>query len=356
MSDDRDDWRRDRERARYGEWRRVDDDRGRYGRSDYGRGESGRGWEGEDDWRRNRDDYGRGYQSREEWDRGRGAERGYSPRGREGYGREAWGRSYDNEPGRRAISGSVPGGAWGSDEDWGRNRGYQRDWESTGYGRPGYNREYDRDRFGERSGYGSDQRRERGWWDRASDEMSSWTGDEQAERRRQQDEREGDRGAIHHRGRGPRGYTRSDERIREDVSDRLADNPILDASDIEVMVSGGEVTLSGSVDSRYSKRLAEDLADEVSGVNHVQNNLRVRQTGQQRMSISGTSSGISEHGATSDVGRASGSGISGSTGGGNKSGSMTGTTAAGTVGGSTSGIADQAPIAGTTSTRTDPTR
>jgi hypothetical protein len=186
--------------------------------------------------------------------------------------------------------------------------------------------------------------------------MSSWTGDEQAERRRQQDEREGDRGAIHHRGRGPRGYTRSDERIREDVSDRLADNPILDASDIEVMVSGGEVTLSGSVDSRYSKRLAEDLADEVSGVNHVQNNLRVRQTGQQRMSISGTSSGISEHGATSDVGRASGSGISGSTGVGNKSGSMTGTTTAGTVGGSTSGIADQAPIAGTTSTRTDPTR
>ncbi|MBV8870570.1 MAG: SWFGD domain-containing protein, partial [Acetobacteraceae bacterium] len=210
MSDDRDDWRRDRERARYGEWRRVDDGRGRYGRSDYGRGESGRGWEGEDDWRRDRGDYGQGYQSREEWDRGREAERGYSPRGREGYGREAWGRAYDNEPGRRAISGSVPGGAWGSDEDWGRNRGYQRDWESTGYGRPGYNREYDRNRFGERSGYGSDQRRERGWWDRASDEMSSWTGDEQAERRRQQDEREGDRGAIHHRGRGPRGYTRSD--------------------------------------------------------------------------------------------------------------------------------------------------
>ena len=348
MADDRDDWRRDRGRTRYGEWRRVDDDRARYGRYEYGREEPWRGSAGEDDWRRDRGDYGRGYQSREEWDRGREFERGYPSRAREGYGREAWGRAYDSDPGRRAISGSVPGGAWGFDEGWGRDRGYQRDWEPTGYGGAGYRR----DRYGERSGYGNDQRRERGWWDRGSDEMSSWVGDESAERRRQQDEREGDRGAAHHRGRGPRGYTRSDERIREDVSDRLADNPILDASDIEVTVSGGEVTLSGSVDSRYSKRLAEDLAEEVSGVKHVQNNLRVRQTGQQRMSISGTSSGISEQGATSDVGRVSGSSTGGSTG----TGSMTGTTEAGTIGGSTAGIADQAPIAGTTSARTNPSR
>jgi len=275
---------------------------------------------------------------------------------REGYGREAWGRAYGNDPGRRAVSGSVPGGPWRFDEGWGRDRGYERDWEPTGYGRAGYDRDYSRDRYGERSGYGDDRRRERGWWDRASDEVSSWVGDESAERRREQDEREGDRGATHHRGRGPRGYTRSDERIREDVSDRLADNPILDASDIEVTVSGGEVTLSGSVDSRYSKRLAEDLADEVSGVTHVQNNLRVRQTGQQRTSISGTSSGISEQGATSDVGRVSGSGVSGSAGTGNTSGSMTGARGAGAVGGSTAGIADQSPVAGTTSARTNPTR
>jgi osmotically-inducible protein OsmY len=254
------------------------------------------------------------------------------------------------------VSGDVPGGAWGFEESWGRDRGFQRDWEPTGYGRPGYNRDYGPDQYGERYGYGNDQRRERGWWDRASDEMSSWFGDEAAERRRQQDEREGDRGATHHRGRGPRGYTRSDERIREDVSDRLADNPILDASDIEVSVSGGEVTLSGSVDSRYSKRLAEDLADEVSGVQHVQNNLRVRQTEQQRMSISGTSSGISERGATSDTGRVRGSGTSGSSGTGNTSGSMTGTTTAGTTSGSTTGIADQAPMGGTTTSRTNPTR
>jgi hypothetical protein len=45
-----------------------------------------------------------------------------------------------------------------------------------------------------------------------------------------------------------------------------------------VSVSGGEVTLSGTVESRFAKRHAEDLADAVSGVTHVQNNLRVRQS------------------------------------------------------------------------------
>lgn len=78
-----------------------------------------------------------------------------------------------------------------------------------------------------------------------------------------------------HRGRGPKNYSRSDDRIREDVSDRLSDAPDVNASDIEVSVEGAEVTLSGTVDSRRAKRRAEDLADDVSGVKHVQNNLRV---------------------------------------------------------------------------------
>ena len=76
-------------------------------------------------------------------------------------------------------------------------------------------------------------------------------------------------------GRGPKGYTRSDERIREDVSDKLMEHPDLDASEIEVRVSGGEVTLSGSVDSRWAKRLAEDVAESCTGVRDVMNQLRV---------------------------------------------------------------------------------
>ena len=110
----------------------------------------------------------------------------------------------------------------------------------------------------------------RGFWDKASDEVQSWMGDEEARKRRSMDHE------PHHRGRGPRGYARSDERINEDVHDRLTEDWVLDASDITVSVSGGEVTLDGTVDSRQDKRRAEDIVDDVSGVGHVQNNLRVK--------------------------------------------------------------------------------
>jgi osmotically-inducible protein OsmY len=82
-----------------------------------------------------------------------------------------------------------------------------------------------------------------------------------------------------HRGRGPRGYRRSDERMLEDVSDRLTDDPHLDASEIQVAVTDGEVTLTGTVDRREARRRAEDLAESVSGVRYVMNSLRVRQPG-----------------------------------------------------------------------------
>lgn len=88
-----------------------------------------------------------------------------------------------------------------------------------------------------------------------------------------------DRSFGAHRGRGPRGYTRSDERIREDVNDRLSDDGHIDASDIEVSVSNCEVTLSGTVSDRSQKRRAEDLAEAISGVLHVQNNIRVNREG-----------------------------------------------------------------------------
>jgi osmotically-inducible protein OsmY len=77
-------------------------------------------------------------------------------------------------------------------------------------------------------------------------------------------------------GRGPKGYQRSDERIREDVSDRLMEHPELDASGVEVHVKDGVVTLKGDVDSRWAKRLAEDIAEEVGGVRDVMNHLSVR--------------------------------------------------------------------------------
>ena len=78
-----------------------------------------------------------------------------------------------------------------------------------------------------------------------------------------------------HRGKGPKDYKRSDERIREDVSDRLSDDHHIDASEIDIKVSGSEVTLTGTVDSKEMKRRAEDIAESVSGVTNVQNQLRV---------------------------------------------------------------------------------
>lgn len=76
-------------------------------------------------------------------------------------------------------------------------------------------------------------------------------------------------------GRGPKGYVRSDARVQEEVCERLADAPDVDASDIEVHVSGGEVTLSGAVGDRTQKRRAEDLIDDVAGVREVHNQLRL---------------------------------------------------------------------------------
>jgi osmotically-inducible protein OsmY len=76
-------------------------------------------------------------------------------------------------------------------------------------------------------------------------------------------------------GRGPKGYQRSDDRIREDVSEELFRNPEIDASEIEIQAQKGEVTLTGKVEDRHQKRLAEDIAERVSGVKDVHNQLKV---------------------------------------------------------------------------------
>jgi hypothetical protein len=134
--------------------------------------------------------------------------------------------------------------------------------------------DYDPDRYtpNPRGGRGQEAR---SWWDRTQDELSSWFGDDSAGRRREWDEHRAE-AAGEHRGRGPKGYRRSDERMRDDVNDRLTDDPYVDASEIEVAVKDTEVTLSGVVFRREDKRRAEDLAERVSGVTHVQNNLRLR--------------------------------------------------------------------------------
>lgn len=77
------------------------------------------------------------------------------------------------------------------------------------------------------------------------------------------------------RGRGPKNFQRSDERLHELVCERLEQDDLLDASNIEVTVEGSEVRLSGTVPARHQKRRAEDLAEEIAGVRNVANMLRI---------------------------------------------------------------------------------
>jgi hypothetical protein len=84
------------------------------------------------------------------------------------------------------------------------------------------------------------------------------------------------RASSAHVGKGPKGYSRSDDRIRDDVCERLTYDPDIDASDITVTVSQGEVTLAGEVEDRSSKRRAEDVLEDVPGVRDVHNQLRSR--------------------------------------------------------------------------------
>lgn len=197
-------------------------------------------------------------------------------------------------------------------------------------------------------GRGRGERDDRGFFDRAGDEVRSWFGDDEAQRRRMRDEAEygygrprsgdwwqgrrpesrgddrrwggygsgytreeadrdwarqyggegygresqgqryGGQGSGYdmwapwamggpHAGRGPRGYQRSDERIKEDICERMSQHGQLDASDIEVRVVNAEVTIEGSVNDRQAKRLAEDIAEAVIGVREVHNQVRVTQ-------------------------------------------------------------------------------
>lgn len=213
---------------------------------------------------------------------------GYIARRGFGNDRAGYDRAREDRTPRRDYGDSAGYGTGGSARDWRDVVGEDRDYNASSLFRSGEGRDRDRDYRRSGSSYGWDQDRsgsdtfgrgsrdyneDRGFFERAGDEVRSWFGDEDAERRRDRDMRE----AGYHRGRGPKGYQRSDERIMDDVNDRLTDDPHIDASEIEVAVSGREVTLSGTVNSRFEKRHAEDIAESVSGVTHVQNNLRVQQ-------------------------------------------------------------------------------
>lgn len=76
------------------------------------------------------------------------------------------------------------------------------------------------------------------------------------------------------RGRAPRAYRRPDERILDDVCERIGRSPA-DGDEVEVEVREGVVTLKGRVPTRLDRRMIEDVADGVFGVDEVHNQIRV---------------------------------------------------------------------------------
>ena len=191
------------------------------------------------------------------------------------YGGTSANRGWDRVGGANygAATGDYGAGGYSSrTADYGDERYFDhRDRDRYGYGYEGeYGRHNPYRAFSPNARDRARDEEDRSWFDRARDEVSSWMGDHDAQHRREIDAARGE-----HRGRGPKGYRRSDERIREDVSDRLTDDSWLDAQNIEVAVQDSDVTLSGSVRSREDKKRAEALAESVSGVDNVQNNLRI---------------------------------------------------------------------------------
>lgn len=77
-----------------------------------------------------------------------------------------------------------------------------------------------------------------------------------------------------HFGKGPKGWSFSDDRIKEEVSMALFNDHIVDASDIDVQVEDAIVYLRGTVSNRSMKKAAERSVERIAGVKDVMNELR----------------------------------------------------------------------------------
>lgn len=227
--------------------------------------------------RRPAEDYGRGQYFDERY---AGASTDWSPHrnnsGGSGYG---W-----DDRGSSSFYGGRGGGTYGGD-DYGR-RGVSSQSSSHGSGTSNYAPETDyisrRSRYQGIGTYGPsgaaysseyyrdrDNRYEDGErYGRFAQQSNDWSGESQR------------RPGFFKRlfGIGPKGYKRSDERVREDIAERLMQSPVIDSSDVSVEVSDGIVTLEGTVPERHMKHAIEDVADSCLGVEDVDNKIRVKRT------------------------------------------------------------------------------
>jgi osmotically-inducible protein OsmY len=275
---DRDRFARNREQGGFGQlqqrrpWDRQQSESGGYPDEDRDRGYSRLGGAGEEEYER--------------YQRGGNQQDGYQQRprdyDREYSGRDYYGRDYSDE---RGYYGPERGyghdrmGQYGErtgQRDWGRQRGATGTSNQLDYGM----RE-----LGDRTGYSHVGPRDSGGYDngqRGDYSQNSFGNQRSAGGPQRQFGQRSERGRF--AGLGPKGYKRSDERIREDVCDAFMMDPEIDASEIEIKVSDGEVTMSGTVQDREDKWRAEQLAESIPGVRDVNNTIRSKRGGSEQSS------------------------------------------------------------------------
>jgi hypothetical protein len=236
-------------------------------RDAYDRDFSGRDFDrGRDDYNRGREDYddrprnlgARDYETRHFYGGRGGFDRGYDPSGQirsfDRASERGSERGFGGSSGTSGWQGSYGGGDYGRGASMGRPQGASQ---------------------GVLGGRGGGMRGE-GWGERmgGSDLGFSYRGHEGGVDL-------DDRGP--HYGKGPKGYKRSDDRVREDVCDCIARQGHIDASDVEVKVENGTVVLTGTVGQRHHKRVLEQMVERLHGVDDVRNELRLKREEQTQM-------------------------------------------------------------------------
>jgi len=212
-------------------------------------------------------------------------------------------RGYQSYPENWGYQGRTQERSWGNQDrgyqgsNYGGQGGYGQSWNDQGHGGFQGNQ-------GNQRGWGSQDRSYEGSYGNQSGREAQgrgfgggYGGDWRGQGGR--DQRFGNMGETNYgnpsygnsnygssstKGRAPRGYKRSDERIQDDICDRLMQDGRVDASDVEVKVSNGEVTLTGTIESRSLKHHIENMVDAISGVQEIHNQLRIKRADQAQMS------------------------------------------------------------------------
>ncbi|WII72446.1 BON domain-containing protein [Bdellovibrio sp. 22V] len=226
---------------------------------------------------RNYGDYREEYRgsSRDDWERSSvGAPRSHESN----YGQNPYEDTYTTTSAGQFPYGHTYGQTF-SGNRYPYGQSYQQQGNYPDYGHPAQRQSYGSQGYGYGQGQGYEQsRREqsRGYQQDygSRDRYSSMYEESQSPERYSQSER-----SEQFTGKGPKNFKRSDERIKDEVCEMLTRDADIDASEIDVDVKEGVVTLTGTVPDRRMKHLAEDCSERCYGVRDVTNQLRVQREG-----------------------------------------------------------------------------